>query len=168
MPSILPYDIGCEPSPSVPAETLVADGWKTFLIFFAVSKTVNVAGKLDDLGVAILRCDAWTSRFGYPNDEGLPEHPLYNLGLNEMDSSVLEIVDSTWVEEVRVQTRASAKRIWRDCYDDSESNSPNLRHFMILLKEATFECVAESMTVERYAGTFDEAFRYVSRRVSED
>ena len=68
-PRVHPFDIGCEPSPSVPAETLLADGWKTYLLFFAVSK-----GK--DLGVAVLDCDHCVmSKFGYPNDEGLEEHP---------------------------------------------------------------------------------------------
>ena len=42
MPTTLhTYDIGCEPSPSVPAETLIQDGWATYLLFFAASKSVN-------------------------------------------------------------------------------------------------------------------------------
>lgn len=40
------YDIGCEPSPSVPSETLLQDGWGTFLLFFAVSKTIGSNGSV--------------------------------------------------------------------------------------------------------------------------
>ena len=36
-----------------------------------------------------------------------------------------------------------------------------LRHFIITLKEATFECVASSLVVERFCSTFDEAYSYV-------
>jgi hypothetical protein len=76
-PRICAFDIGCEPSPSVPAETLLQDGRKTYLLFFAVSKVVEESGYFEDLGVAVLDCKRCaTAKFGYPNDEGLPEHPL--------------------------------------------------------------------------------------------
>jgi hypothetical protein len=164
--SIQPYDIGCEPSPSVPAETVIADGWCTYLLFFAVSKMLNANGKLDDLRVAVLRCNhCVSSRFGYPNGEGFPEHPLYDLGLDNSESSVLRIVDSTWTRDVQSQMAASARRIWGARV--AESTPVELHHFLIALKEATFECVAESMTVETYAETFDAAFAHVMKKLAE-
>jgi hypothetical protein len=33
------YDIGCEPSPSVPAETIMQEGWANYVLFFAASKS---------------------------------------------------------------------------------------------------------------------------------
>ena len=102
-------DIGCEPSPSVPAETVIQDGWITYLLFFAVSRERNQSGFLTDLGVAVVACtDCQIAKFGYPNDEGLPEHPLYDSGIEGADSSVLEVVPSNWVVEMSAQTRASA------------------------------------------------------------
>lgn len=106
------YDIGCEPSPSVPGETVIQDGWATYLLFFAVSKSADDTGYLKDLGVAVVECKHCSaSKFGYPNDEGRPEHPLYNLGLGAAESSVLEIVGSTWAQEVHQQQIASSQRI---------------------------------------------------------
>ena len=37
MHRVSPYPIGCAASPSVPCETVVADGWTVFLLFFADS-----------------------------------------------------------------------------------------------------------------------------------
>src|SRR4051794_36899649 len=92
-----PFDVGCEPSPSVPAETVLQDGWKTYLLFWSVSKSVGASGYLDDLGVAVVDCQGCVlTKFGYPNDEGTPEHPLYSLGF-DVGSSIQEVVASNWV-----------------------------------------------------------------------
>lgn len=166
---VRPYDIGCEPSPSVPAETVIQDGWKTYLLFFAVSKAVGQSGYLDDLGVAVLDCDHCVmAKFGYPNDEGLPEHVMYRCGMGEAASSVLEVVDSAWAAEVDGQRVASAQRIWggrgispewvKDCKS---------RHFIVTLKEKTFECLASSIAVERYCPTFAEAMSFVMGKLTE-
>src|SRR6478736_4934736 len=104
---VQPYDIGCEPSPSIPAETLIQNGWKTYLLFFAVSKEADESGHLKDLGVAILDCqDCAMSKFGSPNDEGLIEHPLYAAGIAGAASSVLEVINSSWEREVAEQRLA--------------------------------------------------------------
>ena len=165
--AVRPYDIGCEPSPSVPAETLLQDGWCTYLLFFAVSKAVGKTGYLEDLRVAVLNCTGCVAtRFGYPNDEGRPEHPLITAGLLRANSSVLEVADSPWCIEVEAQMEASARRIRGSQPIGSRARrSTAYKHFIILLKEATFECVAESLKVEQFARTFDDAFVYVQQRM---
>ncbi|MHC4426147.1 MAG: hypothetical protein ACYSYV_08630 [Planctomycetota bacterium] len=162
---IVPYDIGCKPSPSVPAETVIADGWQTFLLFFAVSKEVDESGHLKDLRVAVLECvDCVSSKFGYPNDEGLPEHPLFSLGLVNAGTSIVEVAGSKWVKEVSDQTSKSAKRIWGKS-QIADGDQP--RHFVIILKEATFECVAKELIVRQFFNTFEEAATYVHSRLKE-
>lgn len=160
-----PFDIGCEPSPSVPAETLIANGWQTFILFHAVSKTSAASGNLTSLGVAVIECiDCLSSRFGYPNDEGRPEHPLFQLGLVEVESSILEVTDSEWTSEIAAQTAASAVRIWGKSW---QPRPEQLRHFVILLKEATFECIAKDLVVRRFFNAFDEALTYVNGKLKE-
>jgi len=160
---VQPFDIGCEPSPSVPAETLLADGWKTYLLFLAVSKSADCSGRLKDLRVAVLDCrECVMSKFGYPNDEGEPEHLLYNCGMAEAETSVLEVVESAWVHEVYEQMLASARRIWGGRgIDGGWARDRKLRHFIITLKEKTFECLASSLVVERFCDTFGEAHSHV-------
>jgi len=160
--TIRPYDIGCEPSPSVPAETLLQDGWKTYLLFLAVSKTVQESGYLKDLGVAILECvNCSSAKMGYPNDEGLSEHPLWNHGLSDLESSIAEVAGSPWLADIRDQKNRSAKRIWGGRGMAWTPTTESDKHFVITLKEATFECIAEDLTVVEYAHDYDAAFAYV-------
>jgi len=163
---VQPIDIGCEPSPSVPAETLLADGFKTYLLFWAVSKEVGESGFLADHGVAVLDCQRCVAcRFGYPNDEGMHEHPLWKSGIADSVSSVLEVRDSTWAREVEQQMQASASRIWGGRgIDSSWSRDLLLRHFILALKEKTFECLGSGLAVERYFPTFDQAIAFVIGR----
>jgi hypothetical protein len=136
------------------------------LLFFAVSQSVDESGYLKQLGVAVVDCrDCLMTKFGYPNDEGRPEHPLYDCGLVAAGSSVLEVVKSSWAHEVSEQKAASARRI---CGGQRTEIAPAKdgprRHFIIMLKEATFECIASSLAVERFFKTFDEAYAHVIAR----
>jgi len=167
MPRVLPHSIGCVASPSVPAETVVADGWSAFLLFFAVSERVNSAtGCLDDLGVAIVEFTECTClRLGYPNDEGLPEHPLYEQGLSDLAFTVGEVHDSTWIRDVGAQMHASAERIWATRGIRPAARA--LRHFVVPLKEMTVECLASDVTLVKFVESFEEAHAYVHARQAE-
>lgn len=72
---------------------MIQDSGTTYLLFCAVSKSVDETGYLKDLGIAVVECKHCSAaKFGYPNDEGLAEHPLYTLGLGAAESSILEVV----------------------------------------------------------------------------
>ena len=160
---VVDFDLGCEPSPSVPAETVLQDGWSTFLLFFAVSRGKNERGKLDDLGVAVVNCDGCVqSKFGYPNDEGQLEHRLYTQELSKRGESVFEVLNSKWALEVKSQMKESAVRIWgqRNMLDQVNTDA-EIRHFVVFLKEATFECLSTRLVVDRFCGSFAEAQEYV-------
>ncbi|MCB9215214.1 MAG: hypothetical protein H6616_04970 [Ignavibacteria bacterium] len=166
---LIPYDIGCEPSPSVPAEVVVQDGWSTFVLFFAVSKTISETGFLKDLGVAVVECKGCSmSKFGYPNDEGRPEHPFYEFGMQEELSNILEVVGSPWAKEVQLQQKISIERIWgaRSTVWEASDNRYQ-KHFILLFKEQTFECIADDIVVRLFAKSFSEAFTYVHKRLDE-
>ncbi|MGA4634901.1 hypothetical protein ACPA5B_13580 [Pseudomonas solani] len=157
---LVPYDIGCEPSPSIPAEMLLQDSREAFLLFFATTRDITDSGYLGDLGVAVVECVGWeTTKFGYPNDEGLPEHPLYSLGLGD-ESLVYEVVNSEWALEVGQQIKESAERI----RDKVEFNRDPPRHFVVLLKEKTFECLARDIVVNHYAKDHAAAVSFVHAR----
>jgi len=159
--SLEPYDIGCEPSPSVTLEVLVQDGWSTFLLFYAVSKDKDESGFLKDLGVAVLQCVGCESAiFGYPNDSGIVEHPLYKFGLRESPSRVLEVVDSPWIRDFEKQSEDSP-------WGFDPAKVPVSKHFIIPLKEKTFECIATGLEVKRYFRTHGGAFRYVRRELKQ-
>jgi hypothetical protein len=148
---------------------LLQDGWSTFLLFFACSESIGSSGFLEDKGVAVLECESCAiTKFGYPNDEGRPEHPLYALGLADASSPILEVAGSVWASEVAAQARASSERIWggRGMKLPVQHRAPG-RHFIVLLKEQTFECIAAALTVRLYAKDFAEAHSYVQQRFAE-
>ncbi len=162
------YNIGCEPSPSVPAETLLQDGWKTYLLFLAVSKDVGDDGYLKDLGVAILDCvNASSTIMGYPNDEGRPEHPLWNQGLSSAETSILEVINSVWLTEKQREMKDSSIRIWGGRGIQLPQSESAARHFVVTLKETTFECIAERLVVVHFAATYAAAFDYVIAKFNE-
>jgi hypothetical protein len=159
------HDIGCWPSPSVPNETLIQDGWRAHLLFFAMSKEEDA---LRDRGVAILECvDCTSTRFGYPNDEGFPEYPYASAGLR--DAAVYEIIGSPWAKELASQMYRSHKRIWGGRRSSVAISRAEMlkKHFVIPLKEATFECIASDLVVTHYAKDFDEAFAWVRCKSAE-
>lgn len=164
-----PYKIECQPSPSISAETLIADALSTYLLFFAVSESANNSGYLTDLGVAIVECkDCCISSFGYPNDEGFSEHPLYEHGLNNITSAVIEVVESAWLKDIVAQQTTSAQRIAakRSMTQNVVHNSSN-KHFIIPFKDKTFECIANELVVVDYAKNFQEATEYVFNKLRE-
>jgi hypothetical protein len=74
--------------------------------------------------------------FGSPNDETLSGHPLAKRGLGPY--AAWEVRDSSWIQELvrmnSVHPRHSAAA-FRD-----------LRHFIFVFHDSTFECIARSYT----------------------
>lgn len=166
--TLFPYDIGCQPSPSIPAETLLQDSHKTYLLFFAVSNSVDETGFFKDLGVAILECkNCLISKLGYPNDEGLAEHLFFEYGLAKYPIS--QVNNSPWVSEISEQIDISTHRIGRTHIDRINSReNDKIKHFIITLKETTFECIASSLIIERYCENFEDAFTYAISKLRQD
>lgn len=139
---VVPVDIGCEPS-SVSDEVVLQHGWATYLVMEAVSRDSRI-----DLGNAIIKFQATSAKYGYPNDEGMSEHPLYTKGLSESPSAVDEVLNSAWVREIGNQKSKSRTRIWGGRGIQSvDSAEPPLRHLIFSLKEGTFECVCQELSV---------------------
>lgn len=144
------------------------DGWSTFLQFFAVSTSAGKSGYLEDLGVAVLHCvQCLSTRFGYPNDEGLPEHPLYKHGLDQFGSEAVEVLNFPWAAEIDGQAQRSVERIWGSRGISIPGEPRKSRHFILPFKKATFECLAEDIVGATYAPDFQAAYAWVQQRFAE-
>jgi hypothetical protein len=139
---VVPVDIGCEPS-SVSDEVVLQHGWATYLVMEAVSRDGR-----SDLGNATIKFRASSAKYGYPNDEGMLEHPLYGKGLSDSPSAVNEVLNSMWVREIESQKLKSRARIGGGRgIQLADSDDPPLRHLIVSLKEGTFECVCRDFSV---------------------
>ena len=163
-PLIVDYDIGCQPSPSGSDEMVFQSSSLAFLVFDAVTSDVDPrTGYLEQLGRAIVECeDVVATKLSYPNDEGMQEHPLWAFGLSKA-GSVVVVKNSSWVCELESQKLASRRRIWGEnpvaTWDDF-----NFRHFLVALKDNTFECVAKDLKVIGYVKEFDDGISVVKKR----
>ncbi len=155
-----PYDLGCEPSPNVPCETLLQDGWDTFLLFYPFDSVSEVI---------VVECEGCaSSRFGYPNDEGLPEHPHYRDGISSGDASIFVSDDTPWLREISNQMHETSRRIWGGRgMTVPAGRGEKLFHFIATMKESTFECIASNLKIAHRAKGFEEAFLYVRTRFSQ-
>jgi hypothetical protein len=150
----IPYlGLGCQPSYSGGDELVISFANKAYIIFAAITLEDSDRGFLEDLGVAVVTCEGCGElRHGYPNDEGLPEHPLYTKGLDQ-GTTIYEVLNSSWKEQDHALGDRSARRIHGDSYERSyglapgETRQSTLRHFVFCFKESTCECLTKSISV---------------------
>jgi hypothetical protein len=83
-----------------------------------------------------------------PNDEARSGHRLWRYGLVHCDWAA-EVHNSRWIAQLEQQNRV------HDRHDPS--NFEVLRHFVLLLKEDTFEVIAEEFRLHRHPGPWPEA-----------
>jgi hypothetical protein len=107
----------------------------------------------------VLRFDGClVSKFGYPDDEALPGHPLYERGLGLY--RIFEVLNSSWLEEIRQQNLVSfpgatwwpgpspvAEKL-RSQFPDRPTPPDHPRHFVVTFHDETFECLADSVAGE--------------------
>lgn len=95
----------------------------------------------DDPFCVVVFSEAAYHQFGPPNDEDLDAHPLASNGLRRF--SAQEIMNSSLVADSWGLT----------------SSRDVLRHFVLTLRDSTFECVAADCTVAGIYGNGDIAAR---------
>lgn len=98
---------------------------------------------------AVLRFPVCTIlKFGYPNDEALPGHPLYPKGLSYYGH--FEVLDSSWVKTLAEQNPVS--------FPNETPSRKRSRHFVVTFHDSTLECIAETME-GRFASTLEDAMQ---------
>jgi hypothetical protein len=92
--------------------------------------------------VAVLRFDSWCHKFGYPNEEALSGHPLYQYGLECYGFHLVE--NSPWIAELCRQNRVHSRH--------TDSLFADLRHWIMTFHDTTLEVVGREA---RVIGLFD-------------
>ena len=101
------------------------------LIFNAMKRQEN--GYWSDAGTGILEFKQLAkTKFGLPNDEAMPGHPLYEAGLDKIGYGFVEVLDSTWIREEERMNQVKFPR----------SSFNGVRHFIVMFHDSTFECLA--------------------------
>jgi hypothetical protein len=134
------------PSPATDApEPLVVANERLVLVAYRIAETdferFGPFGEDDDPFCVVVFLGAAFHQFGPPNDEDLAAHPLASHGLRAF--SAHEVMNSSFVA---------------DCWGVT-SPRDGLRHFVLTLRDSTFECVAADCTVAGIYGSCDIAAR---------
>jgi hypothetical protein len=140
-------DVGFFPEAAVSEPVLLQTDHVAILTFSAVREKSD--GMRDDAGYGVLEFASCSlTKFGYPNDEALPGHPLYKRGLSEC--GVFEVRNSAWVRLMTEQNRVAFPRT-------AESSEC---HFIVTFHDSTFECIARGvrawLSSKPYPELFDE------------
>ena len=120
----------CEPGAPMPV--LFQPEGRAAVLTFLVAEIAPTTKRF--AAVRFPRC--WALKFGYPNDEALSGHPLYEKGLGYY--GFFEVTDSSWRNQLHEQNR----RALPSKTGDQDGTS---RHFVVTFHDSTFECLAEGM-----------------------
>jgi hypothetical protein len=128
----VPLDIGFELSSTAASPLLLQTDKAVFLTFRATRALPD--GRRQFAGHGVVEFDGCSvTKFGYPNDEALAGHPLYERGLRPY--GVFDVPNSSWTRELTAQNRVSFPKT-----PDSTK-----RHFIFTFHDNTFECVARGL-----------------------
>ena len=140
--TVVGLDLGYVPEAAISAPFMVQDENNAVLTFNAMRTRPD--GLRETAGtdiVEIKRCVI--TRFGYPNDEALPGHPLYQRGLGAY--AIYEVLHSSWIAQVQAQNRVSfpGAEYWL--------SSDRYHHYAFTFHDSMFECIAGEivLTVSR-------------------
>lgn len=148
----VPYDIGWVPEAAVSEPVLLQTEYSVFLTFSAFSHSLH--GGRADVGYGIVEFDSCSlTMFGYPNDEAITGHPLYEKGLRAY--GIYEVRNSSWVKLKTEQNRIAFP------------NTPDStqRHFIFTFHDSSFECIASGLRATLSTKPYSEIFEDVRRRV---
>lgn len=138
-----------------------------FLLFNAMSDVKNAEGYYEEVGTAVMEFEGCRcTLFGGPDDEALPEHPLYQKGLADFGYGIFEVLNSSWAKEVISQSRRSAERIWGDRFEKAyEKHDWSTRHFIVRFHDSTFECLADGFALTVHKEPFTELLNRITQQL---
>jgi hypothetical protein len=138
---VVAFDTQIQPDPGLPHSFILADDkGHTVLLFRAY-----VPGKGNEPFTCVIKFLALALKYGYPNNEALPAHPLYDDGLEP--DGIFEVLHSTWLSELETQNeRVFNTTMYRD-----------YRHIVVTFHESMFEVLTKSIDISSVQVSVPEA-----------
>ena len=148
----VPFDIGFVPEAAVSGPVLFQTDYSAVLTFNAMVRVDKAKRTEAGTGVIeLVHCKI--TKFGYPNDEALAGHPLYQRGLSGY--GVFEVINSSWSRQLTEQNRVS--------FPNTPDSSAH--HFIFTFHDSTFECIAGSLSASLSNEPFERIVASLSQRV---
>jgi hypothetical protein len=143
----VPLDLGFEPSSAVTNPSLQQDEYSAILRFNAVAKRPD--GTFVDGTAEVTFASCSITKFGYPNDDALPGHPLYGRGLSPY--GIFQVHNSEWDRALREQNLVS--------FPNGHQPAGTDLHLVFSFHDSTFECICASIGSSRFTSDPDSDSR---------
>jgi hypothetical protein len=148
----VPLDVDFRPETAASEPVLLQTERQTFLTFSALQKFSD--GKYHEAGHAVIEFEKCNLRkFGYPYNEALPSHPLYEKGLHAY--GIYRVINSEWIKQITEQNRVSLPGT-----PESTAN-----HFIFTFRNSTFECIAAGFKATVSSDPYEKIFAEITRKV---
>jgi hypothetical protein len=149
-------DLGYTPEAAISGAVLVQTECSTVLTFNANYSQLAEDGFYHSAGTALLEFhNCIVTKFGLPNDEALPGHPLYSkMGEVQAAYDFLEVHNSSWKAELEQQNQVRFPNSKFVC-----------RHFIITFHDSTFECLAGDIRITVSKEPYETIFQRIAQRV---
>lgn len=161
----VPFDFPVQWDAGAPLPLLIANDYKTFLLFYVRVDDPNWDGtyitvqdptnaNADPMALVEFE-DCVSAKLGSPNEEVFDGHPLYGKGLEGYTAQFVR--NSKWLAELE-----SMNKVHRGYKAD---NWRNLNHHVFWFHDSTFECIAEGYKVEVFHETLAQILARVYDRM---
>jgi hypothetical protein len=142
---VVALDVGFVPNSGAPQPVLFETEHDAVLIFWGQRN--EAPGTRERVAVTAWHCMIAT--FGYPNDEALPGHRLYESGLSYY--GVFEVLEPSWRGRIIAQNQS--------VFPKTPAHYERLRHFIVTFQDSTFECLAEQLSAQLVEGSIGDVLR---------
>jgi hypothetical protein len=144
MDDLVELDLPWHPNGGAPDPWILASDFEPTRVIYRVAESAPTEEPF-----AVLRFPmCQIMKFGYPNDEALGGHPLYEKGLGAY--SIFEVLNSSWDKLLSDQNLIP--------FPNPRPAERLSRHFIVTFHESTFECLAEHIE-GRFASSLQDALR---------
>lgn len=157
-PFAIPLEFPVKWDVGAPLPHVLQNEYRTFLIFYS-EEPKSTEDQNSDLKIAVVeftRC--LSAKLGAPNDEVLEGHPLHGKGLEVYTAQIVQ--NSPWLAELQ--------QINSVHYFYQPDAWLNYQHYVLWFHDTTFECIAESFTVELFHDSLGSVIRQTCERLLEN
>ena len=158
----VPVDLGIRWDAGAPLPHLFQSEYRTFLTFYLYEQDPDWNGAYSaSARIAIIE---WRGCFGtmlgWPNDEALSGHRLWESGLKEVGYyGAAEVRNSSWIAEIEKGNSVHPQH--------KPERFAALRHYILLFHDSTFECLAEGYTITKVFMPRSEVLLQLAHRLIE-
>lgn len=128
---------------------------KTIVSYYIQENDLDYMNEFESIAIiSFERCRS--TMFGPPNDEAFSGHPLYSKGLRPYSAFIIE--NSSWLRNMIKMNSVHPNH--------NEKHFKDYKHYVLSFHDSTFECIAESFSVEIVNDTISNVINLMKEKLN--